>query len=40
VNAATIDPVHNEDHFQILLAEIRRVRSGRHFFNPLTAALA
>ncbi|MBM4197236.1 MAG: deoxynucleoside kinase [Gammaproteobacteria bacterium] len=40
VNAATIDPVHNEDHFALLLAEIDRVRSGRHFFNPVAAALA
>jgi deoxyguanosine kinase len=40
VNAATIDPVHNQEHFQVLLAEIDRVRSGRHFFNPVAAALA
>lgn len=40
VNAATIDPVHNEDHFGILRDEICRIRSGRHFFNPVAAALA
>lgn len=40
VNAATIDPVHNEDHFAILRDEICRIRSGRHFFNPIAAALA
>jgi len=40
VNAATIDPVHNEEHFQILRDEICRRRSGRHFFNPVAAALA
>jgi deoxyadenosine/deoxycytidine kinase len=40
VNAATIDPVHNEGHFQILRDEICRSRSGRHFFNPVAAALA
>jgi deoxyadenosine/deoxycytidine kinase len=40
VNAATIDPVHNEDHFGMLRDEICRVRSGRHFFNPVAAALA
>ncbi|MCC7258872.1 MAG: deoxynucleoside kinase [Gammaproteobacteria bacterium] len=40
VNAATIDPVHNEQHFALLRDEICRIRSGRHFFNPVTAALA
>ena len=40
VNAATIDPVNNEDHFQLLLEEINNTRSGRQFFNPLLSALA
>ena len=40
VNAATIDPVNNEDHFQMLLEEINNARSGRQFFNPLISALA
>lgn len=40
VNAATIDPVHNDEHFEILREEICRIRSGRHFFNPLSAAIA
>jgi deoxyadenosine/deoxycytidine kinase len=40
VNAAIIDPVHNDDHFGVLLDEIGRVRSGRHFFNPVASALA
>jgi deoxyadenosine/deoxycytidine kinase len=40
VNAATIDPVHNDMHFEMLRDEIDRIRSGRHFFNPVTAALA
>jgi deoxyadenosine/deoxycytidine kinase len=40
VNAATIDPVHNEEHFWMLRDEICRVRGGRHFFNPVAAALA
>lgn len=39
VNAASIDPVHNEEHFSILRDEICRIRSGRHFFNPVAAAL-
>jgi len=40
VNAATIDPIHNQEHFRILLEEIRRIRTGRHFFNPLATAIA
>ncbi len=40
VNAAVIDPVHNDSHFGLLLEQIRRVRSGRHFFNPVASALA
>ncbi len=40
VNAATIDPVNNEHHFQMLLEEINGARSGRQFFNPLVSAFA
>lgn len=40
VNAAVIDPVHNDAHFGMLLAEIGRIRSGRHFFNPVASAFA
>jgi deoxyadenosine/deoxycytidine kinase len=40
VNAATIDPIHNEHHYQVLLDEISRSRNGRHFFNPVATALA
>ncbi len=40
VNAATIDPVNNEEHFQLLLQEINSARSGRQFFNPLMSAMA
>jgi deoxyadenosine/deoxycytidine kinase len=40
VNAATIDPVNNEQHFHLLLEEIDRTRSGRQFFNPLMTAFA
>jgi deoxyguanosine kinase len=38
VNAAIIDPIHNEQHYELLLDEIRRIRSGRHFFNPVMVA--
>jgi len=40
VNAATIDPINNEQHYGVLLDEIRRVRSGRHFFNPVVSVTA
>lgn len=40
VNAAIIDPVNNEHHYSVLLEEIRRVKSGRHFFNPVVSATA
>jgi deoxyadenosine/deoxycytidine kinase len=35
VNAAEINLVDSDADFQMLLAHIRKVRSGRHFFNPL-----
>jgi deoxyadenosine/deoxycytidine kinase len=40
VNASTIDPIHNEQHYNVLLEEICRIRSGRHFFNPVVSATA
>jgi len=40
VNAATIDPIHNDEHYNVLLEEICRIQSGRHFFNPIVAAMA
>ncbi|MCP4002051.1 MAG: deoxynucleoside kinase [Gammaproteobacteria bacterium] len=40
VNAATIDPVNNDEHFHLLLDEINNTRGGRQFFNPLVSALA
>ena len=40
VNAATIDPVHNDEHFAMLRDEICRTYGGRHFFNPMAVALA
>ncbi|MBI3777816.1 MAG: deoxynucleoside kinase [Gammaproteobacteria bacterium] len=39
VNAERINIVDNDDDFQMLLAHIRKVRSGRHFLNPLAASL-
>jgi deoxyadenosine/deoxycytidine kinase len=40
VNTADIDPVHNEADYQLLLQRIRSVRSGRHYYNPVSASLA
>jgi deoxyadenosine/deoxycytidine kinase len=37
VNAAEINFVDRDADFATLLAHIRKVRSGRHFFNPLAA---
>ena len=34
VNAADIDIVNSEQDYQLLLEEVRRVRTGRFFFNP------
>ena len=39
VNAAGINPVDNEEDYTLLVREIRRVNSGRHYFNPTPAAL-
>lgn len=36
VNAADINPVNNEEHYQALLEQIKSVTAGRHFFNPLS----
>ena len=38
VNAAEINIVDNDADFQSLLSYIRKIRSGRHFFNPLATA--
>ena len=40
VNAASIDPVHNEEDFRLLCEQILRTSSGRHFFNPRPVAFA
>ena len=39
VNAAEIDPVHNEDDYARLLDRINHARSGRHYYNPAPIAL-
>ncbi len=39
VNATEIDLVNNDDDYEQLLRQIRRLRSGRHYFNPLPIAM-
>ena len=39
VNSAAIDPVNNEDDYQLLFGEITKTRRGRHFFNPGSSLL-
>ncbi|HET9679261.1 MAG TPA: deoxynucleoside kinase [Gammaproteobacteria bacterium] len=36
VNATDINPVDNDEDYAMLLDEVRRVKSGRHYFNPLS----
>jgi len=36
VNAESINYVDNDDDFDMLLQHILRIRSGRHYFNPLS----
>ena len=40
VNASQIDPVNNNADYEQLFQQIERTTGGRHFFNPVTAALA
>ncbi len=40
VNASQIDPVNNDADFEQLFQQIERTTGGRHFFNPVSAALA
>ena len=35
VNAENLNFLDNDDHFAILLDEINRISSGRHYFNPV-----
>lgn len=40
VNASEIDPINNEADYAQLFQQIERTTGGRHFFNPVAAALA
>lgn len=39
VNAADINPIDNDAHYQALVAQILRIDAGKHYFNPLAEAL-
>ncbi len=39
VNASQIDPVKNDADYQQLFQQIERTTGGRHFFNPVSAAI-
>ena len=40
VNATQIDPINNNSDYEQLFNQIERTTGGRHFFNPVAAALA
>lgn len=37
VNAAQINPIGNDEHYQALVKQIDRIDAGKHFFNPLVS---
>ena len=39
VNATDMNPLENEEDYALLVREIQRVRSGRHYFNPTPTAV-
>ena len=39
VNASDIDPINNEADYEQLFQQIQRTSGGRHFYNPVAAAL-
>lgn len=39
VNTSEINPVENDNEYDLLLERIREIRSGRHYFNPSPFAL-
>ena len=40
VNASQIDPINNAADYEQLFEQIEKTTGGRHFFNPVAAALA
>jgi len=39
VNAEEIDLVNNENDYNLLLEQIKKIKSGRHYFNPVSVSL-
>lgn len=39
VNASEINPVDNDEDYAMLLKEVQRVKSGRHYFNPISQTI-
>ena len=39
VNAESIDPIHNDEHFKMLYEEVVSVKFGKHFFNSVANVL-
>ena len=39
VNAESIDPIHNDEHFKMLYEEVVSVKYGKHFFNSVATVL-
>lgn len=39
VNATEIDFANNQQDYELLLEEVRKIRSGRHYFNPAQLVL-
>ncbi|VAX12157.1 Deoxyadenosine kinase @ Deoxyguanosine kinase [hydrothermal vent metagenome] len=37
VNATELDFAHNDDDYSLLLAQIKRIKTGRHYFNPTSS---
>lgn len=40
VNASQIDPINNDADYEQLFQQIEKTTGGRHFYNPISAALA
>lgn len=40
VNASQIDPINNDADYEQLFRQIEQTTGGRHFYNPIAAALA
>ena len=40
VNASQIDPINNDTDYEQLFQQIEQTTGGRHFYNPIAAALA